>query len=120
MRKCDLYGHPIRLNFNGDTEIRSTFGGCISLFAIACMIIYVSVITARLFPWHQETAHNLMSFSNQQVDLSIPLNYSTTGLEMYAVMEKAGAQVDRRDLKRYVNISFAYGNDDSKVYFPSK
>jgi len=47
-----------------------------------------------------------------------PMNYSTNGLSMYATVQKQGAW-DRRNLRRFVNISFAYGNDTAKVHIPS-
>jgi hypothetical protein len=48
-----------------------------------------------------------------------PMNYSNMGLSMYVTVDKLDGIWDRRNLRRYVNISFAYGNDSSKVYIPS-
>ena len=48
-----------------------------------------------------------------------PLNYSNIGLSMYATVDKLDGIWDRKNLRRFVNVSFAYGNESSKVFIPS-
>ena len=120
LRKIDVFGYPIKLNFNGDEEIKSTFGGFISIFAISCWIIFATMVSLRFFlPSHSNTNHNLISSYTEPADMSSPMNYTNNGLSMYATIDKAGTDYDRRNIKRFVNIRFAYGNDTTKFYIPS-
>lgn len=119
LRKIDVFGYPIRLNFNGDQEIKSTFGGFVSIFAISSWIIFAVIVSLRFFlPSYSNTNHNMISSYTEPADMSIPMNYSNNGLSMYATITKEGT-FTRRNMNRFVNISFAYGNDTSKYYIPS-
>jgi hypothetical protein len=48
----------------------------------------------------------------------MPQNYSQNGLSLYATIEKQG-NFDRANLRRFLNISFAFGNDTERTLIPS-
>lgn len=87
LRKIDVFGYPIKLNFNGDSEIKSTFGGFVSIFAISSWIIFAVIVSLRFFlPSHANTNHNLTSTYTEPADMINPMNYSNNGLSIYATV----------------------------------
>ena len=48
LRRFDMYGHPVQLNFNGETHVRSTCGGGVSIIAKAWILIYVILVFLKL------------------------------------------------------------------------
>jgi hypothetical protein len=44
-----MYGHPIELNFNGETTVKSTCGGGVSLIAKFWILLYIILILMKLF-----------------------------------------------------------------------
>lgn len=119
LRKIDVFGYPIKLNFNGDSEIRSTFGGFVSIFAISSWIIFATIVSLRFFhPSNKPTSHNFTSTYSEPADMINPQNYSQNGLNMYATLEKQG-NFDRQNLRRFVNVSFIYGNETEQTLIPA-
>ncbi len=41
LRDQDIFGHQMQLNFNGEDTFKTSFGGFISLFSRAAVIIYM-------------------------------------------------------------------------------
>jgi hypothetical protein len=61
LRKIDVFGYPMKLNFNGDSEIKSTFGGFVSIFAISSWIMFATIISLRFFnPSNSNINHNMI------------------------------------------------------------
>ena len=115
LRKIDVFGYPIQFNFNGETELKSTFGGFVSIFAISSWIIFFVLVTLRfILPSYQATSHNMISKYTEPADMTTPLNYTSNGLKLYATVTKGNGVWDRRDLRRFINVQFSYGNDENK------
>ena len=118
LRRCDMYGQPVELNFNGETTVKSTCGGGVSLIAKFWILMYIILIVIKLFGSSPELNS---SVSTGFADISIPVNVSSSGFLPYAVVEASEKSTyTRADFARYLNISFVSGNNTNPTHIGSK
>lgn len=84
LRRCDMYGQPVELNFNGETTVKSTCGGGVSLIAKFWILMYVILILIKLFASSSDLNS---SIATGYADISVPVNISSLGFMPYAVVE---------------------------------
>ena len=113
-----MYGQPVELNFNGETTVKSTCGGGVSLIAKFWILMYIILILIKLFASSPELNNSVaIGFA----DISQPVNVSSTGFMPYAVVEAPEKSTyTRADFAKYVNISFVSGNNSNPTYIGSK
>lgn len=110
LRRCDMYGHPVELNFNGETHVSSTCGGGVSIIAKVSILIYVILIFLKL---NHTSDNKIISSHFEYSDISSmqPISIAQMGIIPYAIIETTQEfEFDRVKMSRYVNITFAYGN----------
>jgi len=117
LRRCDMYGQPVELNFNGETTVKSTCGGGVSLIAKFWILMYIILILIKLFA---SSADLNSSIATGYADISLPVNVSSNGFMPYAVVETTETKYTRADFVKYVNISFVFGNNSHSTYIGSK
>jgi len=116
LRRCDMYGQPVELNFNGETTVKSTCGGGVSLIAKFFILLYIVLITMKLFASSPDLNSSL---SSGYADISVPVNISSMGFMPYTIIE-TDAVFSREELARHVNITFKTGNKTNPKFIGSK
>jgi hypothetical protein len=117
LRRCDMYGQPVELNFNGETTVKTTCGGGVSLIAKFWILLYIILLLIKLFA---SSADLNASIATGYSDISLPVNVSSMGFMPYAVVETAESDYSRDDFATYVNISFAAGNNTHSTFIGAK
>ena len=116
LRRCDMYGQPVELNFNGETTVKSTCGGGVSLIAKFWILMYIVLILIKLFASSSDLNS---SIATGYSDISLPVNISSMGFMPYAIVETE-SEYSREEFAKHVNISFATGNKTHLTYIGAK
>ena len=111
LKKVDIFGHPIDLNFNQNgSRHKTVVGGFFSIFIKGALLFVTIIILRRMFIYddNKEMQHNyLISMDEDQPDAINNVNYSSMRTKIFlAIRKQPNELIDEKEsnLAKYLNI----------------